>query len=195
MRYVDVDKKRPSPWAWVLGLAVLGLALWGITILLRPPPPDEQPVVGPTTADSFPPSRIPGNPGQVVPLDRQADTPDLRSLGEEHIGQAVTVEGEVVATGNGGFWVVSDDQVLRIDSSLRTRQGDTVAVRGTLRAADAAATDRMANEVLARHPDFRRWTVIRPLKLVEEEDDPEADPAPATDSDLEAAGNTTGTSG
>lgn len=170
MRRIDVEKKQRSRWPWLLGLGVLVLVLWGVTVLLRPPAEPEPPAVGPTAADTLPPAVIPSDPDRAHRGSPPADTSKGALLTEENLGETVRVEGEVVATGNDAFWILVDDsKVLRVDSPRHARKGDTLAVRGTLREADAAATDRLASQVMSRHPQFETWTVVRVLKLVEEQ--------------------------
>lgn len=168
MRRIDVEKKRTSGWPWVVGLGVLALVLWGATTLLQSEPELEDADIGITAEDTLPPARIPSLPtGGAAPAAASppAGEPDL---GEDRVGEAVRTDGEVLATGNQAFWILVGSRVLRVDSSRRARKGDTVSVEGTLREADAAKTDRIAAEVISRHPDFDGWTILRSLKIVEE---------------------------
>jgi len=177
MRRIDVEKKRVTHWPWLLGLALLVLAGWGATVLLRPPDEDEGPELPVTTADTLPPARIPGlgSPGGAAAAE--PSVPDLLPLGEEHLGETVRAEGEVLATGNDAFWILAGSAILRVDSRRRTRKGDTVRVRGVLRESDPEMTDQIASDVLFRGSDSERWTVVRSLKLVDEETaDTAADP-------------------
>lgn len=168
MRHIDVDRKRAGRWPWVLGLGILVLVVWGVTILLRPPVESEAPAVGTTAADTLPPAMIPSETDEPATGGASGAAEDTISLGEERLGETVRVQGEVVATGNDAFWILIDSRVLRVDSPRRARRGDTLAVRGTLREADAATTDRLASTVMSRHPEFDSWTIVRVIKLVEE---------------------------
>ena len=177
MRRIDVEKKQASRWPWLLGLVVLALALWGVTILLRPPPEEPVEVPGITPADTLPPTPIPGLSNGEGP----SMTPDLLALlplDDRDEGRQVRTRGRVVATGASAFWILADSVVVRVDARSPVHKGDTLTVEGTLRSADPAMTDRMTSEVLPREPGFDDWTVIRSMKLVR---------------DASAQGDTTGT--
>ena len=166
MRRIDVEKKRASRWPWLLGAIVLGLALWGVTILLRPPAEEPVQVPGITPADTLPPTPIPGLSGEESSM-----TPDLLALlplDDRDEGRQTRTRGRVVATGATAFWILADSVVVRVDARSPVHKGDTVTVEGTLRSADPAMTDRMTSEVLPREPGFDGWTIIRTMKLVRE---------------------------
>ena len=167
MRNIDIEKKRPSAWPWVAGVAVLALIFWGVTVLLTP---DEQsgPEVQTTTVeDTHPPAAIPDPPREAVPNTPGQDIGTLTPLGDEDVGQVVRLEGEVVATGNGSFWVLAGSEVVRIDSDRQARSGDSVAVAGPIRPADPAKTDRIQNGILSRRSGADSWTIVRDLKVIE----------------------------
>lgn len=168
MRRIDVMKKRPSRWPWALGVVILGLALWGATVLLRPPAEDEGPELPPTAADTLPPAEIPLTRGGARPAPEPPSLSELMPLDEEHVGETVKVEGDVVATGNDAFWILAGSHVVRVDSRRRARKGESLSVEGALRAADADTTDRMAEQVLSREPGSESWTIISAFKVVEE---------------------------
>lgn len=174
MRKIDVEKKRASQWPWLLGVVLVALVVWGATVLLRPPAGPEAPDLPVTTADTLPPSAIPSSSGGASASPEAQSLTDLMPLGEEDVGETVEVEGEVVATGNNAFWIVSGSSVLRVDSSRRTRKGDSLSVRGMLQSAEEAMTDQMATDVLSRDPASEGWTIIRSLKLVDEIPPPSA---------------------
>lgn len=168
MRRIDVEKKRTTGWPWLVGLGVLALVLWGATTLLRAEPEPDDADSGITAEDTLPPARIPSLPtGGSAPASTSPSAPEPE-LGEDQVGEVVRTEGEVLATGNEAFWILVGSRVLRVDSSRRARKGDTVSVEGTLREADAAKTDRIASEVISRHPGFDSWTILRSLRIVEE---------------------------
>ncbi len=169
MPRIDVEKKRATRWPWLLGLGLLALVFWGVTVLSRAPVEEEPVPAGITTPDTLPPALIPSNPATAAPQATQ-QPPRVGSLDEGDIGRVTRVEGEVVATGDDVFWVLSGSHVLRVDSDRRARRGDSIAVEGTVRSTDGAMTDRMASEVMSRNADFESWTLIRSLKLVEERD-------------------------
>lgn len=173
MRRIDVEKKRTSRWPWLLGAVLLALVVWGATVLLRSPAEPDAPDLPPTAADTLPPSAIPSATGGATAEREAQRLADLMPLGEENLGTTVEVEGEVVATGNAAFWLLSESRVLRIDSSQRARRGDTLAVRGVVETAEEALTDQMATDVLSRHPESEAWTIVRSFKVIAEEPAPE----------------------
>lgn len=167
MKRIDVEKKRPTRWPWVLGVGILALVLWGVTVLSRAPVEEVVRPAGITTPDTLPPALIPSRPAAIRPPGQDVAGRDISDFDEDDIGESARVAGEVVATGDDVFWILSGSQVLRIDSQRRVRRGDSMSVEGTLRAADGETTDRMASEVMSRHDDFDSWTIVRSLKLVD----------------------------
>lgn len=167
MRRIDVEKKRPARWPWLLGVGILALVLWGVTVLLRAPVEEVVEPAGLTTPDTLPPALIPSRPTAIGPRGQDEAGRDISQLGEDDIGESARVAGEVVATGNDVFWILSGSHVLRIDSQRRARRGDSMSVEGILRSADGEMTERMATEVMSRHEDFDSWTMVRSLKLVD----------------------------
>lgn len=193
MRRIDVMKKRPSRRPWVLGVVILGLALWGASILLRPPKEDAGPELPVTAADTLPPAAIPLTRGGARAAPEPPSLSKLMPLDEEHLGETVNVEGQVVATGNDAFWILAGSRIIRVDSRRRTRKGDSLSFRGVLRVADGETTDRMAAQVLSREPGSEGWTIVSEIKVVEEgsEDDPEDAEGESESADAEtAAGDT-----
>lgn len=166
MRQIDIRKKRKSRWPWLLGLVILGLAGWGITILLTPDEEPEPEIAVPTVQDTHPPAALPEPPYEQYRAPAGQSLQDLAPLDQADRGETVQFRGIVVATGNDAFWVLAGDQVLRVDSERPARRGDTLQIAGTLVQAEPDATDRMS-PVLERHPDSESWTVVRALKLVE----------------------------
>lgn len=167
-RRIDVEKKRPARWPWVAGLIILALVFWGVTALSRAPEEEEVVPTGITTPDTLPPALIPSRSANVGSTQETNAGSELGALDEQDIGDTARVEGEVVATGNDSFWILAGSHVLRVDSDRRARKGDTLAIEGIIRSADATMTDRMASQVLSRNAEFESWTVLRSLKLVEE---------------------------
>lgn len=171
MARLDVERKRKTAWPWVAGIAVLLLVLWGVTTLLTEDAEAEPEVMVPTVEDTHPPAAVPAPPNadpEVTGNAAARGVDEIAPLGEEDVGQALHVAGEVVATGNRAFWLLAGDEVVRVDSERRVRKGDTVSVEGTLRPADPSKTDLIASDVLSRHPASSDWNVVRAVKLVEE---------------------------
>lgn len=163
----SLKKKQPSAWPWVVGLAVLLLILWGVSDLLRAPERDDSVAIPATLEDSFPPAAIPRPPDAVVAGAGARPLTELAPIVPEDVGEMVLAEGEVLATGNSGFWMLSGGQVLRVDSDRPVRKSDTITVQGVLQPADGARTRQIADEVLSRSPRAEDWTVVLDVKLVE----------------------------
>jgi len=167
--HIDIERKRPARWPWIVGLLALGVIAYGSTTLLAAADDEETHVVAPTPADTLPPAAIPAPPNPVI-LDRVHSAEELAPLGEEDVGETIRVEGEVLATGTTGFWVLAGIEVLRVDSDRSVRKGELVTVEGTLVPAAAdERTDEIASEVLSRTPRAEEWGVVRTVKLVDSE--------------------------
>lgn len=167
MRRVEsIDRKRTTAWPWAAGAVVLIVVIWGVTTLLAAPP-QEEPAVAETWADTLEPAAIPqpSQPVRTGPVVRSLE--ELSPLGEEDVGEVVRVEGEVVATGTGGFWILTGPEVLRVDSEMQARRGEHVIVEGTIRLAEEERTDQVASEVLSRNPRSSGWQAVRAVKLVD----------------------------
>lgn len=178
MARTDFEKKRKTSWPWFVGLAVLALMFVGISALLARSDDTEPGVVVPTVEDTYPPAAVPAPPNAdptVTGADPARGLDEIAPLGEEDIGQTISLDGHVVATGNRSFWLLAGDRVVRVDSPRRVRKDDTLSIRGTLQPADPGKTDRIASDVLSRLPDSDRWQVVRVIKIVEEDDEAAAD--------------------
>ena len=171
MARLDVERKRKTIWPLLIGAALLVLVLWGVTALLTDEPPAEPEVTVPTVEDTHPPAAVPAPPNTDAAATGTESTravEEIAPVGEEDVGQTVRVAGEVVATGNQTFWLLAGEEVLRIDSARRVRKGDSLSVEGTLRAADPSKTDVITSDVLSRNPASPEWSVVRVVKLVED---------------------------
>lgn len=178
MARTDFEKKRKTSLPWIVGLAVLALAFVGISVLLARSDDTEPGVEVPTVQDTYPPAAVPAPPNldpTVTGADPARGLDEIAPLGEEDIGQTIRLGGQVVATGNGSFWLLAGDRVVRVDSPRQVRKDDTLSIRGTLRPADPGMTDRIASDVLSRIPDSERWQVVRVIKVVEEANEATAD--------------------
>jgi hypothetical protein len=168
MRQTDLERKRTSAWPWLAGLAIFGLILWGVTSLLAAPRGEEDAVAATPAEDALGPAPIPIPPAPIRDMGVGRSIEELSPLGEEDIGEVVRAEGEVVATGVTGFWMVTGAEVIRVDSHRTVRKGEAVTVQGTLRAPDGEErTDEIASEVLSRAAAAESREVVRTVKLVE----------------------------
>jgi hypothetical protein len=166
MQRVHVRKKRPTILPWVIGFAVLVVVIWSVTSLLAAPQDEDENVVVPAPADTVVPSPIPAPP-HPVPGTGAAALESLAPVGEEHVGESVRAEGEVVATGTTGFWMVVGSEMIRVDSGLTVRRGQSVTVDGILAAAEDERTDQIFEEVVSRNPQAENWRVVTSVKLVD----------------------------
>jgi hypothetical protein len=166
MRQLDMKRKQTSAWPWLAGVVLLGLVVWGVTSLLAPPVDAEGPV-SEGSEEELAPSALPMpvNPVGITPV---RDVRELSPLGQEHLGQRLRAEGEVVATGTDGFWILAGSEVIRVDSEQVVRQGQSVEVQGTLHEDDPARTEQIVSEVLSRRVQAGDWQVVRGVKLVDE---------------------------
>lgn len=165
MQHIDVTKKRPARWPWLLGAGLLVLTIWGVTILLRPDPDPEPTTATTTAADTLPPAMIPSETRGSVPArnpgtERNGPLPD-------RIGERVRLDGEVVATRPAVFWFLTGSYVVRVDSPRQVRAGESISVQGTVREADDAG-ERLPAEATEHYPDSDRWTVLHALRIVED---------------------------
>lgn len=172
MARTDLERKRKTPWPWFVGLAVLALILWGTNALLTEDAETEPGLTVATVEDTNPPAAIP-SPPDVEPTATGTEAArgleEIAPLGEEDVGQTIRLDGEVVATGNDAFWLLSGGTVLRVDSERRVRTGDSLSIEGTLlRATDPEKTERIEADVLPRRPGSGDWQVLRAIKLVED---------------------------
>jgi hypothetical protein len=170
MRQLDMKRKQTSAWPWLAGLVVLGLAVWAATSLLAPKAEELDTTADAAVEDVLSPAALPmpANPVGITPL-RSVD--ELAPLSQDDVGQRVRAEGEVLATGTAGFWMLAGSDVLRVESGRTVRLGQTVEVQGTLQEEPPERTDQVASEVLSRRPQAEGWNVARGLKLVEEREE------------------------
>lgn len=166
MRINEIERKRTTAWPWLAGAVVLAAVVWGVTALLAAPVEETERVVE-TPADTLEPAAVP-QPPQVVRAEPGPPAVEvLAPLGEEHVGEVVVAEGEVVATGTTGFWILTGSEVLRVDSDMQARKGEHVIVQGTVRPSDGARTEQIESEVLSRSPRSNGWRAVRAVKLVD----------------------------
>jgi hypothetical protein len=169
MRQLDMKRKQTSSLPWLAGLVILGLVVWAVTSLLAAAPEEVGPTADAAYEDELTPAPLPMqvNPIGVTPV---RDVTELAPLDQEDVGQRLRAEGEVLATGTAGFWMLAGSEVIRVDSEQIVRKGQTVQIQGTLREDDPEMTEQIAAEVLSRSPQPNEWRVVRGVKLVEERD-------------------------
>jgi hypothetical protein len=169
MRHLDIERKRTTAWPWVAGLVVFILIAWGVTSLLAAPEDEAEDSTAVVADDTLAPAPIPMPPAPVRDMGADRSIEELIPLSEEHVGEVVQAQGEVVATGSTGFWIATAGYVLRVDSDRAARRGESLAVRGVVQPAGGEErTDQIAAEVLSRDPAAESWQVVHTVKLVED---------------------------
>ncbi len=166
MQLYDFKSKRVSAWPWLLGLTALALIAWGVTSLLAAPQDELADVDEAALEEELPPTAIPQPPHPAGTSTVAArDVRQLIPLDIDDAGELVRAEGEVVATGTDGFWMLVDSDVLLVSSARMVRKGERVAVEGVLQETDGERTERIASEVLSRNSQARDWRVVQEVKL------------------------------
>ncbi|HEX7051985.1 MAG TPA: hypothetical protein VF188_17385, partial [Longimicrobiales bacterium] len=169
MADINVERKGPSIWPWIIGLIVLALLIWAIAEMVD----TEEPAVAevePVERVEQPPAAVPApTPMTGAPLGT------LMPLGPEDVGQAVLLEGTVVGTPTpAGFWVESrdvDNEVIFVQAPARTRTGEMLAHTDIQSGTDVEvigmiqemprdrATRWIEDARLRDSADFADWTV------------------------------------
>ncbi|HEX7091247.1 MAG TPA: hypothetical protein VF192_13985 [Longimicrobiales bacterium] len=136
MADINVERKGPSVWPWIIGLLVLALLIWAIAEMVDT---DETQVaeveeVEPATQ----PAAVPApttQPETAQPVDLRM----LMPLGADDAGRTISTRGTVVGqpTSN-GHWILTDqDIVLFVVTDQRPSSGASVQVTGRLTPATA----------------------------------------------------------
>lgn len=63
MKHIDITKKRPTRWPWIIGFLLVLLVAWGVNTLLTSGSEAEPEISVPTVEDTQPPSAMPRSPG------------------------------------------------------------------------------------------------------------------------------------
>lgn len=132
MADLNVERKGPSIWPWIIGLIVLALLIWALVELFE----DDDAVVTdpameqPTVVDPAPAPVMPETMVAALPLSEIAQEPEAF--------EGRTVSGEVTvaeAGADGGFWAEDQGQRLFVviteggdDEPLNLRAGDRVRI-------------------------------------------------------------------
>jgi len=131
MADINVERKGPSVWPWIIGLLVLALLIWAIAEMVDT---DETQVaeveeVEPAGAPAAVPAPTmePGA-GQAVELGT------LMPLGADDAGRTITARGTVVGQPIAeGYWILTDqDAVLFVATEQERGTGESVQVTGRL---------------------------------------------------------------
>lgn len=195
MADINVERKGPSVWPWIIGLLVLALLIWAIAEMVDT---DETQVaeveeVEPAGA----PAAVPAP--TVEPGAAQAvELGTLMPLGTEDAGRTVTTRGTVVGQPiEEGYWILTDqDAVLFVVTEEKRNSGESVHVTGRL----APATgDRVRTwRERANLRPAAGWTIHEDLFIAPLEGGQQAAPgttAPGTTGSQQPADTGTGAAG
>ena len=176
MADINVERKGPSVWPWIIGLLVLALLIWAIAEMVDT---DETQVaeveeVEPTGA----PAAVPAptmEPGAAQPVELAT----LMPLGADDAGRTIIARGTVVGQPtNEGYWILTDqDAVLFVVAEERPGAGEAVRVTGRL--APAAGDQARTWREQARLQPAAGWTVHEDLFIAPVENGQQAAPGAA----------------
>lgn len=169
MADINVERKGPSIWPWIIGLLVLALLIWAIAEMVDT---DDVRDVAEVEEVQEPPAAVPAptptRPRAAVELE------DLMPFGAEDYGQLVMVDGSVVGTPIAdGVWILANDnQAVFVQTPVRTEagqvlQGDDLTagrrvadVVGVVREARPEQAEKWINQGKLRDVEgFDTWTV------------------------------------
>lgn len=156
MADINVERKGPSIWPWIIGLLVLALLIWAIAEMVST---DQEQVATETQA---PPAAVPA-PAPAPGAAGAENLSALMPLGPEDANRNVMVNGEVVGQPTSeGFWIrTPDNQVIFVQSTQPVTTGQNVSATGTLQNTPSnQASTRMSEANLSPESG---WTVQRDM--------------------------------
>jgi hypothetical protein len=138
MADINVERKSPKIWPWIVGLLVLALVIWAVAEMVTT---DDTMVADRETIDQ--PAAFPAPAPAPVEQDGM-DLSQLTPLGPEDAGQRVTFQGEVTGQTTGeGFWVRTvDGDVVFVRTTQMAQTGQQVRVTGTVATAAPDQAER-----------------------------------------------------
>lgn len=186
MADINVERKGPSIWPWVIGLLVLALLIWAIAEMVD----TDEDVTEVAETDGVeqveePPAAVPEpepvEPEPGVTPDEAVELEELLPLNSDDIGRPVLIEGEVVGEPiDDGFWLrVDNDEThaLFVQTPVRTEDGETLEttdvesgdeleIVGVVQRMDGQLSDRAMQDTNVRdETDFEQWTVHEDLRI------------------------------
>lgn len=180
MADINVERKGPSIWPWVIGLLVLALLIWAIAEMVDT---DEDQVAETEQVEEVeePPAAVPTPTPTQPGMEDAVEFETLTPIGSDDIGRQVQLSGEVVGQPTDeGFWVRTEtDQqdVIFVQGPARTQdgqelstdqveQGQNVQLHGTLEEMQSEQADQwMQQAQLEQEQDFQDWNVLRDVML------------------------------
>ncbi len=177
MADINVERKGPSIWPWIIGLLVLALLIWAIAEMVDT---DEEEMARVEEVEE-PVAAVP-TPAPTVPEAEAVEIETLAPLGLDDVGRTVMLEGEVVGQPtNQGFWVASElngePNAIFVQTPARTRDGqmlqmadvesgEDVELMGTLQQARPDQASSWIDQArLRQEADFQQWNVHQDLML------------------------------
>jgi hypothetical protein len=176
MADINVERKGPSIWPWIIGLLVLALLIWAIAEMVSR---DEEVAVTPVEE---PVTAVPAPEPVPVPEAGTAETYEtLAPLGAEDVGHRVRVRGRVVGQVVAeGFWLQPSgavDQVIFVQLPAQTETGERlqaegvkpgqeVTIVGTVQPAPSGRAETWVERTqLTKEPGYAGWTVQREFMI------------------------------
>ena len=180
MADINVERKGPSIWPWIIGLLVLALLIWAIAEMVDT---DEGRVAGVEQVEE-PVAAVP-TPTPVTPeaeMGAAVDLETLSPLGSDDIGRMARVEGKVIGQPiDQGFWVQTalngEEHAIFVQTPAHTadglmlqtqdvKTGQNVNVMGTLTQASPAQASQWAEQAkLTQESNYQQMNVHQDLML------------------------------
>ena len=171
MADINVERKGPSIWPWIIGLLVLALLIWAIAEMVD----TDQPEVATVERVEQEPAAVPA----PVPAEPQpgaaADIGTVLPLGADDVGRQVMVSGTVVGQPTqDGFWIQptsAQNEVFFVRSPAHTStgqpldasslsSGQQVSIMGTIEQASASQVNTWIEQSQLRSASgFENWNV------------------------------------
>ncbi|HWV58323.1 MAG TPA: hypothetical protein VNZ57_12790 [Longimicrobiales bacterium] len=151
MADINVERKSPSIWPWIVGLLVLALLIWAIAEMVDRG--DAQLETAQETETEVVPSAVPA-PGAVTEV---RTLEELAPLGSDDVGQMVRFSAQVIGQpGTDGFWVrTRSGEMIYVVSSRTIQPDQQIEIQGIIeRSAPDEATGRIDRAQLRQHPEF-----------------------------------------
>jgi hypothetical protein len=169
MADINVERKRPSIWPWIVGLLVLALLIWAIAEMVDR---DDVARVDPAEEPAVP------APQPAVPHEAPVDLEQIAPLGSDDLGRMVNVSGSVVGQPlDNGFWVLTDqDRVVFIQTDRPVVTGEHVQVTGMVEQNTHEQSEQWFDEAGLR--EAVGWNVERSMHLRVGEPGPGLPPEP-----------------
>lgn len=158
MADINVERKGPSIWPWIVGLLVLALLIWAIAEMVDRGDGEMDTVAEREETGVVPPA-VPA-PGAAAGQVRSYE--ELAPLGPEDRGEVVTISGVVMGQrASDGFWLrAANGDVIYIVSERTVQPDQQLRVQGVVEQSQPdQATQRAEQAQLRQHPQFDQGRV------------------------------------